>query len=388
MRFPRSVLFMSLLIVGSGALIGCEKSPDSNAAVQAPAPQVGVVTIKSTPTLIATELPGRTTAFQTAEIRPQVSGIVRKREFTEGAQVKQGQPLYIIDSAPYEASLASAKAALASAEASLYTNRAKAKRVEELVKNKLVSQQDYDDTQAAFKQAEANVLNARAQVKSAEINVGYTRVVAPISGQISKSSVTAGALVTANQTTSLATISQLDPIYVDITQSSSELLRLKQALSDGQLSRDDNTAKVALLLENGEMYSEEGKLQFSEVTVDPSTGSITLRAVFPNPNGILLPGMYVRAKVSEGVLESAILAPQRGVARNSRGEPTALVVNADNVVELRALKTDRTVGDQWLIESGLVDGDRVIVEGLQRVKPGVPVDAQPFETQAPSNSQQ
>lgn len=391
MRFPRSVLFISLFVIGSGSLLGCGESSTQDGAQQAApaAPNVGVITVKREPTVLVSELPGRINAFQTAEIRPQVSGIILKREFTEGSQVKQGQPLYTIDPAPYEATLASAKAALARAEANLEVTKNRANRYAELVKDNLVSKQDRDDTQAAFRQAQAEVLAAKAQVKTAQINVDYTKVRAPISGQISKSEVTAGALVTANQAQPLAVISQLDPIYVDITQSSVDLLRLKQAMANGKVSQNDDSAKVNLVLENGETYGHEGKLQFSEVTVDPTTGSVTLRAIFPNPDGVLLPGMYARAEIREGVRQDAMLVSQRGVTRNARGEATALVVNSDNVVEVRVLKTNRTQGDQWLIEEGLNDGDRVIVEGVQFARPGAPVNARPFQANAQQpNSQQ
>ncbi|MGN0921407.1 MAG: efflux RND transporter periplasmic adaptor subunit [Cellvibrio sp.] len=391
MRFPRSVLFISLFVIGSGSLLGCGESSTQDGAQQAApaAPNVGVITVKREPTVLVSELPGRINAFQTAEIRPQVSGIILKREFTEGSQVKQGQPLYTIDPAPYEATLASAKAALARAEANLEVTKNRANRYAELVKDNLVSKQERDDTQAAFRQAQAEVLAAKAQVKAAQINVDYTKVRAPISGQISKSEVTAGALVTANQAQPLAVISQLDPIYVDITQSSVDLLRLKQAMANGKVSQNDDSAKVNLVLENGETYGHEGKLQFSEVTVDPTTGSVTLRAIFPNPDGVLLPGMYARAEIREGVRQDAMLVSQRGVTRNARGEATALVVNSDNVVEVRVLKTNRTQGDQWLIEEGLNDGDRVIVEGVQFARPGAPVNARPFQANAQQpNSQQ
>lgn len=391
MRFPRSVLFISLFVIGSGSLLGCGESSTQDGAQQAApaAPNVGVITVKREPTVLVSELPGRINAFQTAEIRPQVSGIILKREFTEGSQVKQGQPLYTIDPAPYEATLASAKAALARAEANLEVTKNRANRYAELVKDNLVSKQERDDTQAAFRQAQAEVLAAKAQVKAAQINVDYTKVRAPISGQISKSEVTAGALVTANQAQPLAVISQLDPIYVDITQSSVDLLRLKQAMANGKVSQNDDSAKVNLVLENGETYGHEGKLQFSEVTVDPTTGSVTLRAIFPNPDGVLLPGMYARAEIREGVRQDAMLVSQRGVTRNARGEATALVVNSDNVVEVRVLKTNRTQGDQWLIEEGLNDGDRVIVEGVQFARPGAPVNAHPFQANAQQpNSQQ
>ncbi|HCV01812.1 MAG TPA: efflux transporter periplasmic adaptor subunit, partial [Pseudoalteromonas sp.] len=277
------------------------------------------------------------------------------------------------------------KAAITKAQASIANAKAKAERYKELLNIKAVSQQDYDEADAAYKSAKADLLTAQAQLKTAEINLNYSKVLAPISGQIGKSDVTAGALVSANQATALATITQLDPIYVDLTQSSSELTRLKKAIAAGELDKDAALhSKVELIMEDGSTYQHKGTLQFSEVTVDPSTGSVTLRAEFPNPEKLLLPGMYVRAVIVEGVKSDAILAPQRGVSRNTKGEPTAMVVSKDNTVEARVLKTDRTVGSNWLVTDGLNNGDKLIVEGLQKIRPGAPVNAMPAESVANS----
>jgi membrane fusion protein (multidrug efflux system) len=327
---------------------------------------------------ITTELPGRTTATLVAEVRPQVTGIIQSRNFAEGAEVRQGAQLYKIDPATYQAALDSARAAQVKAEANLQTARLKAQRYKELVAIKAVSQQEADDAAAALQQGEADVAAARAAVQTARISLGYTAVTAPISGRIGKSAVTPGALVTANQATPLATIQQLDPVYVDVTQSSGAVLRLRRAFASGTLQKTaDNAARVKLLFEDGSAYALEGKLQFTDVTVDPSTGAITLRALFPNPKGELMPGMYVRALVEEGVRENAITVPQQAVMRDTKGEATALVVGADGKVESRRLQTPRTLGDQWLVDEGLKAGDRVIVDNLQRVRPGSVV--QPVE---------
>ncbi len=385
---PPRIVFSLFALAGALALGACSKAP--SAAGGAPgAVEVGVVRLVAQDATLVRELPGRTHAYQTAEIRPQVSGIVLKREFTEGGQVQAGQALYQIDPASFTAALASARASLARAEANFAASSAKAKRYGDLLKKKSISQQDFDDAQASFKQAQADVLAAKAQVQTAQINLNYTKVAAPISGQISKSSVTAGALVTANQANSLATIAQLDPIYVDLTQSSAELLKLRQALAAGLLSQaGEQQAIVNLSLEDGSQYAHSGTLQFSEVTVDPATGSVTLRALFPNPDQLLLPGMYVRARITEGVRSNAILAPQRGVTRNARGQATAMVVNSDNLVEARILKTERTLGSDWVVDEGLQVGDQIIVDGLQRVRPGAAVKAVPFQDNANPQSHQ
>ncbi|WP_276527358.1 efflux RND transporter periplasmic adaptor subunit [Microvirgula aerodenitrificans] len=340
-----------------------------------------MVSVVSQQLAMTTELPGRTSSFQIAEVRPQVGGIIQKRLFREGADVKAGQPLYQIDPATYRAAYDSARATLAKADANLTTARLKAERYRELVSINAVSKQEYDDADAAFKQAAADVAGARAAVESARINLDYTRVSSPISGRIGKSTVTPGALVTQNQADALTTVQQIDPIYVDVTQSSTEVLRLRRELESGKLARAGNGgARVKLRLEDGSDYAHEGRLEFSDITVDQGTGAITIRAVFPNPERNLLPGMYVRAVLEEGVNDQAILVPQQGVTRNHKGEATALVVGQDNKVAERVLNVSRTIGDKWLVNSGLKQGDRVIVEGLQKVHPGAvvkPVPAKP-----------
>jgi membrane fusion protein (multidrug efflux system) len=323
---------------------------------------------------ITAELPGRTTPFLIADVRPQVGGIVKARQFREGSDVKAGETLYQIDPATYKATYDSNVAALAKAQASLTTTRLKAERYKELVAIKAVSQQDYDDAAASLGQGEADVASARANVETSRINLAYARIDAPISGRIGKSTVTPGALVTASQSTALATIQQLDPIYVDVTQSSAAMLQLKQAMARGDLQKSGaNAAKVRLLLEDGSAYPLEGKLEFSDVTVDQNTGAITLRAVFPNPKADLLPGMYVRAVLQEGVKEQALMVPQQAVSRDSTGKPTAYVVDAQHKLQRRVLETERAIGDQWLVRSGLQAGDQLVVDGLQRAAPGVEV---------------
>lgn len=356
------------------AVAGCGAS-GSTAPVAAapPAPQVSVVTLDTQSVTLQTELPGRTAPFGIAEVRPQVNGIVQKRLFREGSDVGVGAPLYQIDPAPYQAALDSARAALQRSEANLVAARLRADRYKGLVAINAVSQQDYDDAVAAQKQAEAAIASDKAAIRMAEINLGYTNIVSPISGRVGRSVVTPGALVTANQAGALATVQQLDPIYVDVTQSSAELLRLRRDLAEGRLKSDKGQAVVRLLLEDGTPYALPGRLQFSEATVDERTGAVTLRAVFPNPKHELLPGMYVRAVVEEGTAESVLLVPQQGVTRNPKGQATTLVVGADDIVELRQIEAPRAIGDKWLVTSGLQAGDRVIVEGLQKVRPGATV---------------
>ncbi len=374
----RLITVTGLLLAGM-VVAGCGKKKDAGGPPQGP-PEVAVVTIQPQRVALTTELPGRTSAYLIAEVRPQVGGIIQKRLFTEGTDVKAGQVLYQIDPSTYQAAYASAKAALVRAEANLIPARLREERFRDLVKVKAVSQQDYDDAHAALKQAEADVASAKAAVETARINLAYTRVTAPISGRIGRSTVTDGALATANQAQALATIQQISSMYVDVTQSSSELLNLKRNLASGLLKNGGAAqAKVNLLLEDGTPYGLPGTLKFSEVTVDQSTGSITLRAVFPNPQQTLLPGMFVRAIVEEGVSEQAILVPQRGVSRNPKGEATALVVGAGDKVEQRVITVVRTVGENWLVNDGLKAGDRVIVEGIQRAKPGAQVKAVAFE---------
>jgi membrane fusion protein, multidrug efflux system len=367
-------LFLSLI---SG---GCDRQ---KAQSPPPIPEVSIVTVKPQRVMLTTELPGRTSAYLIAEVRPQVGGIIQKRLFTEGSDVKEGEVLYQIDPAVYQATYDSARAALARAEANIIPIRLKAGRYAELVKINAVSRQEYDDASAALKQAEADVEAGKAAVESARINLAYTRVTAPISGRIGRSSVTNGALVTASQPAALATIQQLSPIYVDVTQSSADLLRLKQNLASGLLKSNGSAqAKVSLLLEDGSPYPLPGTLKFSEVTVDQSTGSITLRAIFPNPKHILLPGMFVRAILEEGVNEHAILVQQRGVNRNPAGNAMVMLVGSEEKVEPRVIKVLRTVGENWLVSEGLKTGDRVILEGLQKARPGTPVKAVPFGSKA------
>ena len=351
---------MSILAVAV-FLAGCQEEAAPPAQQK---PTVGVVTLQAEPFAVTTDLPGRTRAYRIAEVRPQVNGIIQKRLFTEGSEVKAGQQLYQIDAAVYEATLKSAQAILAS-------SKSLADRYAELVKDQAVSKQAYDEARAASLQAEAELERAR-------IDLRYTKVLAPISGRIGRSAVTEGALVSNGQAQELATIQQLDPIYVDVTQPARDLLALRRDLADGRLQKaGENAAKVTLKLEDGSDYGHEGKLEFSEVTVDPGTGSVTLRAVFPNPDKVLLPGMFVHAQLVAGLKSEAILVPQQGVTRNTKGEPTAMVVNAENKVELRPIKTERAVGNRWLVGEGLQPGDRVITEGLQFIQPGVEVEVAP-----------
>jgi len=367
-------IFLVLLSVG-----GCKPKggpPQGNPEV---VPEVAVVTVHPERVVITTELPGRTSAFRIAEIRPQVNGLILKRAFEEGSDVNKGDVLYQIDPAPYQAAYDQAKAAVAMAEAQLPALRAREKRFKELVASHAVGQQDYDDALAALRQLEAQLEASKAAMASAKINLSYTPIKAPISGRIGRSNITEGALVTAYQPIPLTTIQQLDPIYVDVPQSTAELLRLQSRLKDGRLNHDGTDQdKVKLILENGTIYSEQGVLQFQDVTVDPTTGSVILRVVFPTPQGILLPGMFVRAVIKEGVNERAILVPQQGISRNPKGDPVALVVDAEDKVQQRMLTLDRAIGNKWLVSSGLNPGDRVIVEGVQKVRPGASVRVVPF----------
>ncbi|MCT8867341.1 efflux RND transporter periplasmic adaptor subunit [Shewanella xiamenensis] len=344
--------------------------------------EVGIIKVEAKPQVIQVELPGRSKAFLEAEVRPQVNGIITKRSFVEGGNVKQGESLYQIDSAPYKAALVSANADLARANASLASAKAKAARYQQLVKTNAISKQDFDEAEAAYKEALASVTVAEAAINTAKINLQYTEVLAPISGRIGKSSVTAGALVTANQSQTLATIQQLDPINVDIAQSSAQLLRLKAKLKQGKLQAADN-ADVQLVLEDGTIYGHNGKLQFAEVSVDENTGSVILRAEFPNPDGILLPGMYVRAVLNTGTDPQAILVPQKAITRNAKGQAVAMVVNDQGLVEAKIVTTAEVIDNQWRITAGLEAGDKLIVEGLQKIRPGAPVTTKVIsETQA------
>jgi membrane fusion protein (multidrug efflux system) len=335
---------------------------------------VGVVVVKTEPVTLTSELQGRTSAYLVSEVRPQVGGIVKARLFQEGSYVRAGQPLYQIEPATFQATVNSAQAGLAQAQATYTAAKLKADRYKELVAVNAVSKQDNDDAQAAAQQAQANVAAQKAALDNARINLGWTRVVAPISGRIGKSSVTPGALVTASQTTALATIQNLDKIYVDLTQSSAELLQLQRDLAGGQLGRSGST-QVSLKLEDGSTYPTQGRLDFADVTVDQTTGSFGLRATFDNPNGALLPGMYVRATLGKGVASNGVLIPQAGVSRDPKGNATVTVVGAKGAAEIRPITVGQTVGDKWLVTSGLKVGDQVIVEGLQKVRPGAPVKA-------------
>ncbi|QLK60273.1 efflux RND transporter periplasmic adaptor subunit [Enterobacteriaceae bacterium Kacie_13] len=373
-------LAVVLMLSGSLALTGCN---DKEAQQGAPhAPQVGVVTLKTEPLNVTTELPGRTAAFRIAEVRPQVGGIILKRNFVEGSEIKAGTSLYQIDPATYQAAYDSAKGDLVKAQANAQISRVTVNRYKPLLGTNYISKQDYDTAVATAAQADAAVVSSKAAVESARINLAYTKVTSPISGRIGISSVTEGALVSNGQATALATVQQLDPIYVDVTQSSNDFLRLKQELADGSLKQANGKAQVKLLMDNGKEYSQAGTLEFSDVTVDETTGSITLRAIFPNPNDSLLPGMFVRARLDEGVNNNALLVPQQGITRNPRGDATAMVVGADNKVELRTVTTTQAIGDKWVVTDGLKSGDKVIVTGLQKIKPGVQVTAQEVDQKA------
>lgn len=358
---PRiSLLFAALVLTACGG----QPAPPAM-----PTPEVAVVTLKDQPVRLTRELAGRTTPFLVAEVRPQVTGIVKRRLFEEGSLVKAGAPLYEIDAAAYLANRDSARAGLARAEAALTSARLAANRSKELAAAKLVSAQDNERAAAAHQQAQADVAAARANLQATEVTLGYATINAPISGRIGKSSVTQGALVTANQEQALATIQQLDPIYVDLSQSSTELLALRKELAAGTLERAEGVP-VKILLEDGSTYGQDGRMEFADVTVDPTTGSYSLRVLVPNADNLLLPGMYVRALVDMGQRPNGILAPQQAITRDAKGQATAMVVAPDGKVELRVLKASRTLGDQWLVDDGLRAGDRVIVEGLQKVQPG------------------
>ena len=368
-HFAVSILFAATL----ATLAGCGQNTQASAP-PASDPEVAVATMAPEKTTLTTVLPGRTSAFLVAEVRPQVGGIIQKRLFVEGSDVKAGQVLYQIDPATYQAAYDNARAALAKAEANAQPARLKSERYASLSKARAVSQQDNDDAQAANRQAQAEVLSAKAALESAHINLAYTRVTAPIAGRIGKSTVTPGALVTASQAAPLATIQQTDQIYVDVTQSSSEVMRLRRDMASGRLKKAGaDAAKARLLFDDGTAYAKEGVLQFSDITVDPSTGVITLRAVFPNPGRELMPGLYVRAVLEEGTEDQAILVPQQAVSRDPKGTPMVMLVKPDNTVEARPIEVSRVVGDKWLVSGGLAAGERVIVEGLQKVRPGAKV---------------
>ena len=376
-----------LMLSGSLVLTGCNDTETQQQGAQHPAPTVGVVTLKAEPLNITTDLPGRTAAYRIAEVRPQVNGIILKRNFTEGSDIKAGVSLYQIDPAPYQAAYDSAKGELAKAQAAAEIARLTVARYKPLLGTNYVSKQDYDTAVSTQMQTNAAVVAAKAAVEAARINLAYTKVTSPISGRTGISTVTEGALVSSGQAVAMTTVQQLDPMYVDVTQSSNDFLRLKQELADGTLQQENGKAKVKLLLENGQEYAHEGTLEFSDVTVDQTTGSITIRAIFPNPKDALLPGMFVRARLDEGVRNEALLVPQQGITRNPRGEATALVVGADDKVELRTLTATQAIGDKWLVTAGLKAGDRVIVTGLQKIRPGAQVKAQEADSQAPAQTQ-
>lgn len=374
----RIVPALSLCVAATAATLTLACGKGRSGPPQQGPVEVGTVTVNPEKVVLTTELPGRTSPYLVAEIRPQVNGLIRERAFEEGSNVKAGALLYQIDPAPYQAAYDQARAALAMAEANVPAARLRAERLKGLVEIRATGRQNYDDALAALQQAEASVAASRAAVESARINLSYTPIRAPIPGRTGKSSVTVGALVTAYQPVPLAVVQQLDPIYVDVTQSSADLLRLRQSLESGRLKRSgESWSRVKLILEDDKVYSREGKLKFRDVTVDPTTGSVSLRMVFPNPDNVLLPGMFVRAIVEEGVNEEAILAPQQGVTRDQKGLPYALVAGKDGKVEQRMLTLDRTIGDRWLVTKGLAAGDRVIVDGLQRIRPGADVKAVP-----------
>lgn len=374
----RNKVFGAAMLLAAAMLVACGKE----AGGPPPPPEVGVITLAPRAVAITDQLPGRTAAYRIAEVRPQVTGIVQKRLFVEGGEVKAGEQLFQIDAGSYRAAYESADAALKRAEAQAVSAKLLQERYAPLMAANAVSQQENDDAIAARARADADVASARAQVANARINVVYTQVLSPITGRIGRALVTEGALVTSAQESPLATVQQLDPIYVDITQSSTEMLHLQRQLASGELTKDnDNQAEVGLTLEDGTVYAERGRLKVSEVSVDPSTGSVLLRAVFPNPKRELLPGMFVRAQLTRGTRSAALLVPQRGVSRNAKGEATVMVVDKDDKVNERVVTADRAINGEWLITDGLTAGERVVLDGLQKIKPGSPVKAVPAAEQ-------
>ncbi|MBI6548758.1 efflux RND transporter periplasmic adaptor subunit [Xenorhabdus lircayensis] len=381
MRKNRGVLPLATLLVLSGSFIlsGCNdnKNAQQGAAGQQ-APEVGIVTLKAEPLTVITELPGRTSAYRVAEVRPQVGGIVLKRNYKEGSDIVAGESLYQIDPATYQAEYSKAKANLARSQANENVSHLTVERYQSLLGTQYVSKQEFDKANSDYAQAKADVQSSKAALESARINLAYTKVTSPISGRAGKSTVTEGALVSAGQPTALTTVQQLDPIYVDITQSSDDYLRFKNEIAKGTVQKESNKTKVRLITDTGQEYSQGGYLEFSDVTVDETTGSITMRAVFPNPNEELLPGMFVRTKLEEGVRQNAILIPQQAVTRTPRGQATTLIADKDNKVELRNINAAQAIGNKWLVTEGLKAGDRVIITGLQKIAPGITV--QPVET--------
>lgn len=342
-------------------------------------PQVGIITIREEPVTLSAELPGRTSAYESSDVRPQVNGIILERLFTEGDMVRAGQPLYRIDPAPYQAQVASARAALARAQATIATTEALARRYGELVRINAISKQEAENAVASAQQARAEVAAQQAALHAAQIDLGRTTIRAPISGRIGRSTFTTGALVSASQADALTVIQRLDPIFVDIQQSSADVLKLRQQILAGTLSRNGADARVRLKLEDGTTYPQEGVLKFTDVTVDPTNGSQVVRVQFSNPRGLLLPGMYARAEMVEGTQAKGMLVPQLAVSRDEKGAPTALVVGAGDKLELRKLEAPRTVGTNWLVTGGLKPGDKLVVEGAQNLRPGTPVKAAPVK---------
>ncbi|SEL75559.1 membrane fusion protein, multidrug efflux system [Sphingomonas palmae] len=379
-RFAAAAMLVAPLAACGGGKEQAQQQP-------AGPPQVGVVAVKSEAVTLTTVLPGRTVAYETSEVRPQVNGLILARLFTEGDQVTKGQPLYRIDPQPYVTQVASARAALARAQSAIASSAALQRRYGELVKINAIAKQDYENAITSAAQARADVAAQQAALRSAQIDLSRTTVRAPISGRIGRSIATTGALVTAGQTDPLTTIQRLDPIYVDVPQSSADLLALRQKIAAGDLSRGGQAARVQLRLEDGSVYPIEGTLQFTDVSVDPATGTQTIRARFPNPRGLLLPGMYVRAELIEGTQGDALLVPQRAVQRDEKGNPTVMVVGADNKVQMRKLTAPRTIGDNWLVTAGLKSGEKVIVEGGMMLRPGMPVKAVAWNPNAKSAGQ-
>ena len=368
----------ALLLAACATLAACSNDQADEGSAQGP-PEVSVITIAEQPVTLTTELPGRITAYEVSEVRPQVSGLITRRLFTEGQSVKRGQPLYRIDAQPQRAQVASAKAALARARASIAASEALAKRYGELVEINAVSRQDYDDAVAAAGQARADVAAQRAALQSAEIGLARTTIRAPISGRIGRSLVTTGALVSASQATALTTIQKIDPVFVDISQTSAEILKLRQRIAEGDLTRGDGATAVELILEDGSIYPAEGRLQFADVSVDPETGSQTIRALFPNKSNLLLPGMFARARLIEGSQSDGVLVPQRAVSRDDTGAAVVMVVGPGGKLMPRTLVLGQVIGQDWLVKSGLKPGDKVVIEGAMMLRPGMPVKAVPWK---------